>query len=78
MKRTQSLPVRFTLEQENAITRIAEENGLSRAEVVRLSVMQFLAQLDASGELTVQRVIKAPATAGAGGTKARGKSGSKG
>ena len=72
MRRKQSLPVRFTLEQENTIARIAETNGISRAEVVRLAVIQFLAQLDESGELTVARVIKAPGPPESG-TKARRK-----
>ena len=68
----QSLPVRFTPAQENAIERLAEENAISRAEVVRLAVEQFLAQLDDKGEMTVSRVIKA-APRREGEARARGR-----
>ena len=60
MKRKLSLPVRFTPEQESAISQIAEENGLSRAEVVRMAVAQFLSELNAKGEMIVEKVIHAP------------------
>ena len=71
MRRKQSLPVRFTLEQEDAIAQIADANGISRAEVVRLAVIQFLTELNQNGKLTVAHVIKAPgvAKAGSGGAE---------
>ena len=72
MKSKQSFPVRFTPDQEDAIERLAEENAISRAEVVRLAVEQFLAQLGDGGELTVSRVIRGSSLA-AGATRARGK-----
>ena len=72
MKNRLSFPVRFTLDQEDAIERLAVENRISRAEVVRLAVEQFLAQLKDKGETVVPRVVKASSLTGSG-AKARGK-----
>jgi hypothetical protein len=61
MRKKQSFPVRFTPELEDAVRRTAEANGISRAEVVRLAVTQFLAQLGEAGRLVVEQVVRAPA-----------------
>jgi hypothetical protein len=55
-----ALPVRFTSEQERVIGQIAEANGLSKSEVVRLAVTQFLAQLRENKELVVSQVVRSP------------------
>ena len=56
----QALPVRFTAEQLAAIEAISQDSGLSRSEVIRLAVDQFLAQLNDKGEVVVEKIIKAP------------------
>lgn len=58
----QALPVRFTAEQLAAIEAISQDSGLSRSEIIRLAVDQFLAQLNDKGEVVVEKVIKAPRT----------------
>jgi hypothetical protein len=60
MNKKVALPVRFTSEQERVIGQIAEANGLSKSEVVRLAVTQFLAQLRENKELIVSQVVRSP------------------
>ncbi len=65
------LAVRFTNEQDEALSVIAEQSGLSRAEVVRMAVAKFLKNLNEKGEIVVETVIRAPRSTRSSGETAK-------
>lgn len=56
------MQVRFSAEADRRLGAVAEANGLTKAEVIRICVDNFLADLERSGEIPVTMVVKDPGT----------------
>jgi hypothetical protein len=53
-------PVRFSQAADQRLGEVAETNGMTKAELVRLCVEKFLDEVESTGKISIQQVVYAP------------------
>lgn len=63
------IPVRFSETVDAKIGRIAEANGMTKAEIIRLAVDRAIAEIEHSGRIEVLQVVNSPSSINVGSVK---------